>query len=96
MAGSGKSSLCEIDCRTARRTGDPPAAPQIRPIELFWSHLKSRVYEGGWEAKTKDELEKRILEQFDSFDESYFVNLMKKVKRKVRKAADHGLISLTK
>ena len=88
--------LDELGILLLPKDQNPPAAPQIRPIELFRSHLKSRVYEGGWEAKTKDELEKRILEQFDSFDESYFVNLMKKVKRKVRKAADHGLISLTK
>ena len=30
---------------------NPPAAPEVRPIEKFWQHLKSRVYKGGWKAK---------------------------------------------
>jgi hypothetical protein len=32
---------------------NPPAAPEDRPIERFWQHLKSRVYKGGWGAKNR-------------------------------------------
>ena len=32
---------------------NPPAAPQVRPIERFWNHLKAKVYEDGWEAERR-------------------------------------------
>ena len=70
---------------------NPPAAPEVRPIEKFWQHLKSRVYKGGWKAKTEAQLRSRILQMLDTFDDQYFDNLMSKVKSKVRKAADYGL-----
>ena len=34
---------------------NPPAAPQIRPIEQFWSTLKQKVYEGNWSAKDRNQ-----------------------------------------
>ena len=30
---------------------NPPATPQIRPIEQFWSMLKAKVYENNWSAR---------------------------------------------
>ena len=35
---------------------NPPNVPQARPIEYFWGFLTQKVYEVGWEAKTKQEL----------------------------------------
>ena len=30
---------------------NPPNAPQIRPIENYWSIFKQKVYENNWSAK---------------------------------------------
>ena len=35
---------------------NPPNVPQARPIENFWGCLAQKVYEGGWEAKTEQQL----------------------------------------
>ena len=37
--------LKELKIPTVARAYNPPAAPQIRPIERLWSHLKQAVYE---------------------------------------------------
>jgi len=39
---------------------NPPNVPQARPIETFWSHISQKIYEGGWEAKSINQLIRRI------------------------------------
>ena len=39
---------------------NPPSAPQISPIEAFWSSLKQKVYSGHWSAKDRPQLIRRI------------------------------------
>ena len=39
---------------------NPPNVPKARPIEDFWGILAQKVYEGGWEAKNKEQLKDRI------------------------------------
>ena len=36
------------------KENNPPACPQIRPIEQFWSMLKTEVYANNWSAKNRD------------------------------------------
>ena len=36
---------------TVPKTLNPPNAPQIRPIEMFWGALKQKVYAKNWTAK---------------------------------------------
>ena len=79
-----------------KRLENPPNVPNLRPIELFWAHLKAKVYDKGWEAKDYDSLKSRIKRKLKEFSPSYFRNLMSKVKTAVRKAADNGLDSLFK
>ena len=38
------------------RGDNPPNVPQARPIEKFWAHVCSKVYQHGWQAKTKRQL----------------------------------------
>ena len=64
--------------------------PQIRPIETFWSHLKSRVYAEGYKAKNLKDLEKRIKKCIRTFDDKHFERLMSGVAQKVRKADKRG------
>jgi hypothetical protein len=75
------------------RNENPPNAPQIRPIEDFWAYHKSLVYQGGWEAKSDDDLKTRFNWALNLLKDGYFERLMGRVKTKVRKAAENGLNS---
>ena len=90
-ANSTQNLMKDLAITFVPKDQNPPAAPEVRPAEKFWQHLKSRVYKGGWKAKTEAQLRSRILQMLDTFDDQYFDNLMSKVKSKVRKAADYGL-----
>jgi hypothetical protein len=43
-----------------KKVDNPPAVPELRPIEDFWSILKGKVYENNWQAKDVDQLRDRI------------------------------------
>ena len=47
---------------------NPPNFPLARPIENFWGCLAQKVYEGGWKAKTEQQLINRIKPQMKEFD----------------------------
>ena len=49
---------------------NPPNVPQARPIENFWGFLANKVYEGGWYAKTEQQLVNRIKLQLKNIDVS--------------------------
>ena len=72
---------------------NPPNVPQARPIENFWGCLAQKVYEGGWEATTEQQLIRRITSKLKEFDEKYLQALMKDVKGKLRQIADHGVFA---
>ena len=57
-------------------TTNPTNVPQARPIENLWGILAQKVYEGGWEAKTQQELISRIQSQLKKFDSNFLQSLM--------------------
>ena len=72
---------------------NPPNVSQARPIENFWGCLSQKVYEGGWEAKTQQQLVKRITLKLKDFDINFLQNLMSGIKIKLRSIADKGVFS---
>ena len=74
-------------------TTNPPNVPQARPIENLWGILAQKVYEGGWEAKTQQELISRIQSQLKKFDSNFLQSLMGGVKTKLRAIADRGVLA---
>ena len=74
-------------------TTNPPNVPQARPIENLWGILAQKVYEGGWEAKTQQELISRIQSQLKKFDSNFLQSLMGVVKTKLRTIADRGVLA---
>ena len=74
-------------------TTNPPNVPQARPIENLWGILAQKVYEGGWEAKTQQELISRIQSQLKKFDSIFLQSLMGGVKTKLRAIADRGVLA---
>jgi transposase len=76
------------------KENNPPCAPQIRPIERFWAHLKEKVYEGGWTADSQQQLISRIRRKVKLFDNLYFQKLFLHFTNKIVYANSHGLNSL--
>ncbi len=76
------------------KEANPPAVPRLRPIENFWAILKNRVYSKGWAAKSTEELVKKIKTELRLVPPEFVQNLMRRVKTKVRTAADHGVLSV--
>jgi len=61
--------------------------PQLRQIEEFWNLLKSKVYQGGWQAEMELQLKRRINHCLDQMDWGAVQGMMAKVKNNLRKAA---------
>lgn len=75
---------------------NPPNVPQARPIENFWGCLAQKVYEGGWQATTEQELIRRIENKLKEFDLNYVKTLMAGVKAKLRSIGQNGVFSFSK
>ena len=56
----GVEELKKRNISTVPRASNPPAAPQIRPVEKFWALLKNEVYKDGWHAASADGMKRRI------------------------------------
>lgn len=69
---------------------NPPNVPQARPIENFWSILKRKVYEMGWEAQNEQQLIDRIKRKLKDIDLSVVQDLIRGVRTILRKIEDNG------
>ena len=54
------AEMTAIDLQYITKELNPPNAPQIRPIENYWSALRQKVYENNWSAKNRKQLITRI------------------------------------
>ncbi len=75
---------------------NPPNVPQARPIKNFWGFLAHKVYEGGWYAKTEQQLVNRIKLQLKNIDANFLQSLMGGFRAKLRSIADNGSLGLFK
>ena len=75
---------------------NPLNVPQTCPIENFWGCLAQKVYEGGWEAKTEQQLIRRIKSKMKKFDKNFVESLLEGVKAKVKSICDNGVYFLFK
>ena len=55
---------------------NPPNVPQARLIENFWGCLCQKVYEGGWQARTEEQLISRIELKLKEFGLNFVETLM--------------------
>lgn len=76
------------------KESNPPNVPQLRPVEHFWGLLKQAVYAEGWEAETMQQLKRRIRRCASRIDMEALQSLFGGLKRKLRKAADNGVLSV--
>ena len=73
---------------------NPPSAPQIRPIEAFWSILKQKIYIGNWSAKDRHQLICRIKKCALEIDPDVITKMFQNLKAKIHKANKNGLTIL--
>jgi hypothetical protein len=73
---------------------NPPAVPQLGPIESFWTIYKRAIYEKGWSANTPEELQKRATKVLRKFKPELWQNLLKGVKKRFRRVTREGLSAL--
>ena len=90
-AHSSKESMAWMNENV--KMSNPPNVPQARPIENLWGILAQKVYEGGWEATTQQELISRIQSQLKKIDSNFLQSLMGGVKTKLRAIADRGVLA---
>ena len=75
---------------------NPPNVSQTRPVENFWGCLAQKVYEGGWEAKREQQLNRSIECKMKEYDANFVESLLEGVKAKVRSIGDNGVYALFK
>ena len=68
---------------------NPQNCPQSRPTETLWTILSDMMYEGGWEAKTIDQL-KRINKKLKEIDMEVVQCMFSGIRKQLRKIADKG------
>ena len=86
--------LDELGIKYVSKDQNPPAAPQVHPVEKFWAHLKAKVYKDGWEAANLTELQNKIQRKLATFDALYFERLFKNLPEKLKQGNENGLASL--
>ena len=59
-SNDSQAQMTAQDIQYITRDINPPNAPMIRPIEMYWSILKQKVYESNWSAKNCDQLIRKI------------------------------------
>ena len=88
------TELESLNIPVVPKDSNPPNVPQLRPIEHYWSILKSNVYKNGWTAKSVKHLERRIRSTIKKTSAQTCQNLMRDIKTNTRKAADRGVLSI--
>lgn len=62
---------------------NPANLPEARPIEDFWSILKGKVYENGWEANSLKQLRFKIKKCLSELDDTSIQGFFEKVKKRL-------------
>ena len=93
-SNDSQAQMTAQDIQYITRDINPPNAPMIRPIEVYWAILKQKVYENNWSAKNRDQLIRKIKSCEKKIESSTHQNLFATLKTKMRRAVEGGLESL--
>lgn len=75
-----------------KKVDNPPALPECRPIEDFWSVLKGKVYENNWHAKSVKQLQTRIKMCLKKIGHDLVFSLFGSTRLRLGKVRRNGLI----
>ena len=82
-AKSVTSYLISKDITFVQKADNPPAVPELRLVEYFWSILKGMVYKNNWQATSVDELKQRVKYCLKKVDVNAVQNMFGGVYRKL-------------
>ena len=75
--------LIENSINHVDKVDNPANLPECRPIEDFWSILKSKVYANNWVAKDIQSLRSRIRKKLKEVEPSTIQRLMEGVVKRI-------------
>ncbi|CAF1655177.1 unnamed protein product [Rotaria magnacalcarata] len=82
--------LDQNDAKFVYKEFNPQNCPQACPIETLWSILKNMVYDEDWEAKTINQLRRRITRKLKEIDIKIAQQMFLGIRKQLRKIADNG------
>jgi len=80
--------------RYVNKLRNPTNVPQCRPIEDFFGYLSGKVYSNGWCAINLNQLKSRIIRCLKKVDLNIVQKSMGSVSKRLRSAADNGVLSV--
>jgi transposase len=86
-----QEELASHNINYVQQRDNPPNVPQLRPIEHLWSILKNLVYAGGWTAKNKEELTRRIRKKIRQIDMNIVRRMLDSVKTNIHRVGRAGI-----
>ena len=89
-AKSVASYLISKNITFVQKADNPPAVPELRPVENFCSILKRMVYKNNWQATSVDELKQRIKYCLKKVDVNAVQNMCGGVYRKLNFVRRNG------
>ncbi|CAF3637340.1 unnamed protein product [Rotaria socialis] len=69
---------------------NPQNCPQSCPIETLWSIIDDMVHDNGWEAKSIDQLKRRIIAKLKEIDLKLVQTMLSGIRTQLQKIADKG------
>ena len=84
--------MMESGIQFVEKYENPANLPECRPIEMFWSNIKQKVYANGWKAKDVNELEKRIQDCLKKINKNELASLFDSILPKLRDVGRHGVV----
>jgi hypothetical protein len=93
-ANSTLQVLRDLNIPFVEKECNPPNIPQCRPIENFWGSLKSKVYQGGWEAQSVPQLKRRIIKILKTMDQSSLREDFRTIKKRLRSLNRDGPLAI--
>jgi len=91
-ASSVQDFLRENNVNFVNKDDNPANLPEVRPIENFWSLLKAKVYEDGWQANDIPQLTRKIRKCLKNFDKDLIHRLFSGVRSRLDKVRRVGVV----
>lgn len=84
--------LTNENIKFVQREDNPANCPEARPIEDFWSFLKGKVYNKGWQAANVDQLISRIKYCLRKIDQDVVRRLAESTRKRIDVIRRNGVI----
>ncbi|KAL4490738.1 hypothetical protein ABPG72_021792 [Tetrahymena utriculariae] len=91
-ANSVTTFLKKKNINFVQKNDNPANLPECRPIEDFWSILKSKVYQHNWKARDTEQLQERIELCLKKLDKVSVQNLISTIPKRLDNIRRNGVV----